>query len=262
MIVKPCTRQEIEFYESASAHPEFEAFMPTFMGMLALANETEVAQQKPDVPSQKHGKKVKTGESIVLENVTGGFRKPNVMDIKLGAQLWDESASQEKRDRLDKVAAATTSSSLGFRIAGMKVWKGKGPPLDEHGYSVFDKLYGRTFTAETVIEAFETFLNGRKELAAAFGADIEALQQVLEREESRMYSSSILLVYEGDPAGEEPVLKVDDDETDEDSESDDGPKTHSTHLIDFAHAKWTPGEGADENVLQGVRSVCTILKRL
>ncbi len=39
---------------------------------------------------------------IVLENVLNGYKSPNVMDIKLGKVLYDESASTEKKNRLIK----------------------------------------------------------------------------------------------------------------------------------------------------------------
>lgn len=49
---------------------------------------------------------------------------------------------------------------------------------------------------------------------------------------------------------------------DVDDETDDEPKIWNLKLIDFAHAKWTPGQGPDENILLGVRSLITIFKEL
>ncbi len=54
------------------------------------------------------------------------------------------------------------------------------------------------------------------------------------------------------------------DELDAAADSDDSddepalPKIYSLKLIDFAHAKWTPGQGPDENSLKGVRSLAKI----
>ncbi|KAK5251325.1 hypothetical protein LTR40_011398, partial [Exophiala xenobiotica] len=61
---------------------------------------------------------------------------------------------------------------------------------------------------------------------------------------------------DGDEDGEE-----DDDEDDDDDEVSP-PKVHEVRLIDFAHASWTPGQGPDENMLMGVKSILRILKDL
>jgi 1D-myo-inositol-tetrakisphosphate 5-kinase/inositol-polyphosphate multikinase len=54
----------------------------------------------------------------------------------------------------------------------------------------------------------------------------------------------------------------DNDEEDDEDEEYELPKLATVKLIDFAHAKWTPGQGPDENVLQGVRSTVKILTDL
>lgn len=59
--------------------------------------------------------------SIVLENVAHKFVKPNIIDIKLGKVLYDEDASEEKRERMIKTALATTSYETGVRLTGFQV---------------------------------------------------------------------------------------------------------------------------------------------
>jgi inositol-polyphosphate multikinase len=58
---------------------------------------------------------------LVLENLTYRFKRPNVLDIKLGTQLFDEDASPEKQERMTKAAAATTSKETGVRLTGFQV---------------------------------------------------------------------------------------------------------------------------------------------
>ncbi|KAJ5194793.1 uncharacterized protein N7498_008231 [Penicillium cinerascens] len=184
---------------------------------------------QPWVPSG--GKKLETGLSIVLENVAAGFHRPNVLDVKLGARLWADDAPPAKRNKLDAVSKETTSSSLGYRIAGMKVWTGsngetdegtrtnpyatkyegaegaRGEVIEKDGYRRYDKWYGRSFSAENVKQGFETFLAGAKAgsvdrsklVARRLAEELHNVQRVLETEECRMYSSSVLVVYEGDP---------------------------------------------------------------
>jgi 1D-myo-inositol-tetrakisphosphate 5-kinase/inositol-polyphosphate multikinase len=57
----------------------------------------------------------------VLENLSHRFRKPNILDIKLGTILYDETASEEKRLRMEKTAKDTTSFETGVRLTGFSV---------------------------------------------------------------------------------------------------------------------------------------------
>ncbi|EON61076.1 hypothetical protein W97_00287 [Coniosporium apollinis CBS 100218] len=306
LVIKPCTPAEIAFYESANtSHPDLAAYMPLYMGTLQLSAPDAAAASTASTgdevgtaaslalsdPGPLKGKKLDTGVSIVLENVAAGFRKPNIMDIKLGARLYDDSTKPEKRARLDKVAAETTSSSLGFRIAGMRTWLGGEDSMAERdgddtisfeagsGYKLFNKLYGRKFAAENVVDAFREYVlvpsAGVSKVQAAncvqrFIRDLKDLQQIFEKIESRMYSASILLVYEGDPDAYAAATKAETEysaqeemqEDDEEEEEEAPPKIAVVKLIDFAHASWTPGQGPDENLLQGVRSTIRIMEEL
>ncbi|EXJ78568.1 hypothetical protein A1O1_08969 [Capronia coronata CBS 617.96] len=282
------------------------------------------------------GKKISTGLAIVLENVAGGFKRPNVLDVKLGARLWDDDAPLAKRRRLDEVAERTTSGNLGFRVAGMKMWcppaledderstntaaaadkkrtagngdvQNGGDESDEanvgwkNGYKSYNKLYGQSFSKDNVVDALTTYLGGvgsddhqpgktvfKRKRAALIAKrlirELESIQYALENEESRMYSASVLMVYEGDEEAMEVGLQNEEEEDkrererqkngevetadeDEDDEEDDEDeeipqKVLEVRLIDFAHASWTPGQGPDENALMGVRSLLRLLKGL
>lgn len=60
-------------------------------------------------------------QNIVLENLTHSFSKPNILDIKLGTVLYDESAPADKRARMEKTARETTSGEVGFRLTAFQV---------------------------------------------------------------------------------------------------------------------------------------------
>lgn len=322
-MIKPCTQPEISFYESAAqSHLRFAEYMPTFMGTLtqnADAISDAAGAEKPTAESLKpgdvgpmHGKALKTELLIVMQNIAAGFSKPNILDVKLGARLWDDDAPQAKRARLDDVAAKSTSGSLGFRIAGMKLWrhrgkdggkaasggngellikdkeKGKGDSTlweynEESEYTSFNKLYGRKFSADDVDDGFKEYLGLTteqrrdeddqlriSEVVDYFVGELAGIRTMLEEEESRMYSASLLFVYEGDPdeykkKRQRLIDSGDGAENEEEDDEDDTkpePRLAAVKLIDFAHARWTPGDGPDENSLQGVRSTEKIFGQL
>lgn len=159
-----------------------------------------------------NGGKIITNCAIAMDNVAHGYRKSNILDVKLGARLWADDAPPAKRTKLDNVAAETTSKTLGFRVAGMRIWQGPQAAgqsgVDEDLYKSYDKNYGRTLTADTVVQGFQEYfrtppgerpLKNMRIVIKRFIQDLEELQGILEREESRMYSASLLFVYEGDP---------------------------------------------------------------
>ena len=221
LVIKPCKQSEIDFYDSTSAHPDLIAHIPTFFGKISLGADTNSAQaagalmlpsETDPEPSVIHGVpdtmivenawapsnggRIHTDSAVVLGNVAAGFKKPNILDVKLGARLWADDAPMAKRLRLDKIAEETTSKPLHLRIEGMKTY-----------YRFYDKTYGRNFTVETIAQGFEEYFQLTKGVKAKgavrkvirrFIEDLRAMESVVEKEESRMYSASLLFVYEGD----------------------------------------------------------------
>jgi len=308
LFIKPCTAAEAAFYEASTVnHPEFAELMPTFMGTLELSPQQNatieeqgaalIAQHTipevvvPSKPLRGVTKKIATNMAVVLENAAHGFVRPNILDVKLGVRLWADDAALDKKQRFDIITENTTHKNLGFRIAGMRVWLGNdskpGGDIDQDGYRIYNKDYGRfSVTDENVEDSFRQFIFSESAgvdqelgrlVAQAFVTDLERIQETIEKQESRMFSASLLFVFEGDGralrvAMEEasratPALTngtsvdFDEDEGFED-EVDIGPKVYAVKVIDFAHAQWTPGLGPDENSLLGVRSVAQILKNL
>ncbi|KAK5074513.1 hypothetical protein LTR70_007854 [Exophiala xenobiotica] len=281
-----------------------------------IVSEPRIARSATKEWTPSGGAKLSSNLSIVLSNATAGFTRPNVIDLKLGSRLWDDDAPMNKRAKLDEVAGSSTSGSLGFRIAGMKVFVGEDVEEENvsrevntevhDGYKTYDKFYGRSnINDDNLQSAFDAFLHSlslaptsstggekeqrkarlrRKLMLERLQREVSSIEYVLENEESRMYSASILMVYEGDPdtldsvvkyneedgkvmdiEAEEPrAIDAEDDEEVLDDDEDEEPrqKLHEVAMIDFAHAHWTPGQGPDENVLQGIRSIKRILEQL
>lgn len=91
----------------------------------------------------------------------------------------------------------------------------KGEVIEQDGFKRYDKWYGRSFTADNVKSGLETYLAGAKTaeadhstlVARRLADGLRRVQQILESEESRMYSSSVLIIYEGDPEAMELALE-------------------------------------------------------
>ncbi|KAJ4415777.1 hypothetical protein N0V82_007139 [Gnomoniopsis sp. IMI 355080] len=348
LFIKPCTQSEIDFYQSLQTeeHSRMAEIVPIFCGSLSLNDSADVSrmdvqlplvagqvntevkeqvlqfleQEKEAVPPPpvdnvtwipNANRKIPTNTAVCLENASQGFRRPNIMDVKLGRRLWADDAPLEKKRRFDKISAETTHHDLGFRIAGMRVYKGSddATELDEEDYKIYDKDYGRNdVNKRNVVEAFRNFIYNTaagiddayaRAVAEAFRQDLENVRDVLEAEETRMYSSSLLFIFEGDGeslksaiderirstanalADKKPDdhlpgrttcridsgIGLDDDGefitgSDDGDDMDDEPRIWNLKLIDFAHAKWTPGQGPDENILLGVRSLIKIFEEL
>ena len=328
--MKPCKQAEINFYQSVESHPELKYYMPLYMGFLQLNQEatdaaaadlsasvpppTGILEQRPNsagaIPvtetwEPSNGAAIAADSGIVLENVAHGFKKPNILDVKLGARLWADDSPAAKRDKLDKVSGETTSKPLGFRIAGMKTYVGQiAEPIhhDINGYRKYDKYFGRSLKVDNVHTGFKDFFfvegaevpaKFARRVVKRFLEDLQGLQEVLENEETRMYSASLLFVYEGDgeqlaknfvveaemldaraKSGDRPesaesveadndtALDVEDEEEDEADLASSLPKIQALKMIDFAHAQFTKGQGPDENVLHGIRSITAILERI
>ena len=236
LFIKPCHQPEIDFYDSVTAHPDLVPHVPTYFGKISLGADTNAAQvagafvlpseTDPDPPivhgvpgtmvvenawAPSNGGKIHTDSAVVLENLSAHFKKPNILDVKLGSRLWANDAPIAKRVKLDKVAEETTSNPLGLRIEGMNIYQGAlgntvGNATSD-GYRFYDKSYGRSLTTGTIVGGFEEYFqvgDGVKakgpirKVIRRFMENLRSMESALEKEESRMYSASLLFVYEGD----------------------------------------------------------------
>ncbi|KAK4177114.1 hypothetical protein QBC36DRAFT_185911 [Triangularia setosa] len=174
--------------------------------------EAEAQAKAKDNISWKPNKsrKIATDKSVVLENAAYGFKRPNILDAKLGQRLWADDAPMEKRKRFDEITKVTTNGSHGFRIAGMRVYKGGENPeeWDQEGYKVYNKDHGRlVVNKDNIVQEIRKFIfNSRanidedlgRAVAEAFVNDLKRVEQVLASSETRMYSASLLFTFEGD----------------------------------------------------------------
>lgn len=285
LFYKPTDPAEANFYQEIAAHhPDLCDITPQFYGTLSVNDEASGVNLPEGMVLPKgtdaNGVKKEKDQLIVLKSALHGFAEPCVLDIKLGSQLWDDDAPQEKRDRLDKVSAETTSSTLSLRVAGMNVYDDseKGERI------VYDKTFGRnmkTENFETDLAKFFPFpqaTDTKKQKDRAYQAaltlqyfleKLKYIHAVLSKKEFVMRAASLLFVYEGsvtefykkydklaDLQAAEPSTEAEpeneDEDEDEPTEDDIKDQMFSLTLIDFAHTRFVPGQGPDQGVLKGI----------
>lgn len=70
-------------------------------------------------------------------------------------------------------------------------------------------------------------------------ADVQAYYEVVKAYEWRVAGGSLLIAYEG---------------------KEGAPQMHKVKMIDFAHARYLPGEGPDEGLLKGTKTVINLIQ--
>lgn len=217
-ILKPLAAPEFEFYEQVRKLPDdVQKFFPAYFGRRSMTD-----------PSGKS-----TSHYIVLEDLTKGLDAACVCDLKIGRRGHDEQASTKKVLQQKALCAVTTSSSLGFRMCGMRYWR------KDETLVVRDKPWGAKLRDSTMRPALVEFLdNGENIRFEAIDAWLPKLRAILSWFESQtsfhFYSSSVLLIY--DAKGSETDVR----------------------LVDFAHTE--AASTTDENYLFGLKTLVEILE--
>ena len=147
LVIKPALPLELEFYQKHISNPALEPlhpFLPLFYGTLKLEGNVEESNPenlvvKPLGEAKEHNKDERhwcdwTNSSVLRSCPSFLYsplywkicriRSPSrifLMSSFLGRYLYDESASSDKRARMEKTARETTSGEAGIRITGFQV---------------------------------------------------------------------------------------------------------------------------------------------
>ncbi|GAA5854866.1 hypothetical protein JCM9279_005543 [Rhodotorula babjevae] len=171
-LIKPSSPRELAFYQhlAPSLDPHLVGeWTPAFYGTLKLAGKLapEGGVAPLDTPGDEPPADVEP-EMLVLENLTYRFVRPNVLDIKLGTQLFDEDAPPDKQERMRQAARASTSAEAGVRLTGFQVWDAA-----TRAYVQTPKPFGRALAVDELPLGVARFFYppwsapSRAELAAA-----------------------------------------------------------------------------------------------
>ncbi|KAG6811306.1 hypothetical protein H0H92_008063 [Tricholoma furcatifolium] len=309
LVIKPALPLEVQFYQALHQHADLEPlrpFIPNFIGTLRLEGELDEKKSAEEgnisvTPVDDVPEKDECVLSILgcnkftfllpsWQNVSYPFLKPNILDVKLGTVLYDETASPEKVERMINTAKNTTSLETGIRLTGFQVYDNSTslPVLTP-------KSYGKSIKPADLLDGISRFfpvgsqiaqegeqasasvstsgLPSNTLLAILYGIrdDVADIREIYSEIEMRMVAASLLIVYEADWTRAEESLKRleegDEEEEDEEDEDEDeeeesakrrGPP-YAVKLIDFAHTRLTPGKGPDEGVLLGMDTLLKLI---
>lgn len=170
---------------------------------------------------------------IMLENLVAPYRFPCVMDLKMGTSHRSPDASEAKKRLLEERWMSSTSSSLGFRMCGIQVYKN-----DSKSYVSHDKYFGRGLDKNGVkSEMLNFFHDGvtlRKDVIASIVTKLHQMLDVLETQGAfKLFSCSLLILYEGDSNIESESRDVPSVPS---FDTNVQPSNSDVRLIDFANA--------------------------
>ncbi|KAL2791664.1 inositol hexakisphosphate kinase 3, partial [Daubentonia madagascariensis] len=206
---------------------------------------------------------------LLLENVVSQYTHPCILDLKMGTRQHGDDASEEKKARHMKKCAQSTSARLGVRICGMQVYQ-----TDKKYFLCKDKYYGRKLSVEGFRQALYQFLhNGthlRVELLEPILRQLRALLSVIRSQSSyRFYSSSLLIIYDGQELSERTsgILRPQEAPQVAHGSSPGGLTKVDIRMIDFAHTTYKGSwdehatyDGPDPGYIFGLENLIGILQ--
>eukprot|EP00177_Eucheuma_denticulatum_P007073 GFKZ01012866.1.p1 GENE.GFKZ01012866.1~~GFKZ01012866.1.p1 ORF type:complete len:455 (-),score=74.09 GFKZ01012866.1:849-2213(-) len=177
MLVKKVTEREADFYEQANKGAWPVGLLPGFYGRT-------------------------NGDSIQIEDLTYGFRRPCVMDLKMGIQtVEDDEKKLIKKLKMTALDVVTRTKQAGVRLEGLSMYRTlekrrvKGNKMQSHSISAYVGI-----TLQDIITFFLTDEHGvRTDVALRFQTAVEAILRQFEKNDKfRFIGSSILLIYDND----------------------------------------------------------------
>ena len=189
---------EVSFYrhvtqQQHNSNQPLLRFLPAYHGVALLAPPSFAALTGIRSSSRPY---------LVLSELTACYRRPCVLDVKVGTRTFDECA--DARKQAEELAKYPLQAAFGFRIAGWKRWLA----ADGGGWDERDKRWGRAVQPHQMLLALGQFVGAAsgplvdvrlRRVVFDLLTQLRQLHAVFEQQtDYRLYASSLLLMYEGD----------------------------------------------------------------
>lgn len=251
-VCKPLNRRELKFYQCIPK--QLGQLVPGFVGTLTIGNDEDGEEFYSSTSSSSE--KSSSSDYLVLENLTMGYKKPCVLDLKMGTRMYGDFASEAKRQSQKKKAVKTTSAKLGLRFCGSQRFS-----VSKNNFEKLDKYVGRKATETEFRDLLENFFNNngilRTDIISYVINEVRDMQKsLLQLDQFRFYSSSLLIIYEGRHFSEIEEPRPFESEDSMDCDSFNPPirskekSLAKIKIIDFANATM-PGVFADDRIHEG-----------
>jgi 1D-myo-inositol-tetrakisphosphate 5-kinase/inositol-polyphosphate multikinase len=238
-------KMEEAFYQHIQhVNSPLKTLSPSFYGIVTVRRE--------------NGKET---DYLQLEDVTRGYRKPCIIDIKIGKHTWDEQAGPEKQE--SERIKVPVQDELGFRYVGAQIYD-----VNKQDFKTFKK-YGRSKGDHTPVAYCELMVPlfpgeaGQKAIRPLLKQLDEILTYMKKQREYRIYASSLLFVYEGDVQTDKPlppkVVMIDFGHVTLFQHDVEG-RPHP--LADIAPISKLPPSEPDTNYITGIETIMRILSAM
>ena len=118
--------------------------------------------------------------------------------MKMGTRMYGDFATEAKRKSQRKKSKRSTSLKLGIRFCGSQRFS-----YSQRGFETIDKYVGRNADEEELKILLKKFFTCRGSLKSEVIDDVmknvsKIRQKLIDLQEYRFYSSSLLIIYEGE----------------------------------------------------------------
>jgi len=241
MVMSLAGLREANFYSSiqTSRHPDdlkIRKLIPEFFGVETIG----LNKSSADV----------SGDYLVLQDITEGFKEPNIMDVKMGAKTYGPDASKSKMAQEDAKYVGT-KIPFGYSVTGLIVHS----LADDGAVKKYDKNFGKNLKSGDVGFIPDTFFDLKNrfvpELIELIVDQMSNIYNVYnDQRKYKMFASSVLLAY--DAAAVRKFLRNEIDRT-------ELSRWIIVRVIDFAHVFDAKGH-RDDNFLTGLENLTTLFK--
>lgn len=148
-----------------------------------------------------HGELGLKRKHIKLEDLTRKYENPSIVDIKVGFRTWYPEADEKYKMKCRAKDAATTSSTLGFKICGMQVYNAV---KKKHWRA--DRNWCKQVSGESIHVALAAFGNNGSAatpegIYLGRNGVLDQLRRIKDifkiQEKFLFHSTSVLILYEG-----------------------------------------------------------------